>query len=167
MKTPTAKENMAGVTLKQIYKDIDELPLWNYKKIIETKDLIYLLKNDNTKATPDELANIWASIGEQLSEFSGVSDKYQKWLLLHIDYENLQLDYIATGDRSFITQINIKAKQIERMQKQFEGGGEDFDKQIAAVELYFKFHIDEKQTTVKRFFNYINLMKTENGRWNN
>lgn len=152
---------------KQIYKSIDELPLWNYKKIIETKDLKYLLRDENDETNGNEFESTWAAINEQLSGFVGVDDKTQKWLLLHIDLENLQLDYIATKDRSLITQINIKIKQIERMQKQFEGSGDDFDKQIAAVELHFKFHIDEKSTTVKRFFNYINLMKSENGRRKN
>lgn len=164
MKANTTKQSTGKVTSKQIYKNIDELPIYNYKKIIETKDLTHLLKDEKTEVEPAELESIWAAITEQLSEFSGVNDQYQKWLLLHIDLENLQLDYLATNDRALITQINIKIKQIERMAKQFEGSGGDFDKQIAAVELYFKFHIDERSTTVKRFFNYINLMKAGNGR---
>lgn len=164
MKKSTKKQGTEKAISKQIYQDVDELPLFNFKKIIETKDLKYLLKDENTKPTLQELETAWTLINEQVSSISGIADHYQKWLLLHIDLENLQLDLLATRDKSLITEINIKLKQIERMQKQFDQSGGNFDEQIAAVELFFKFHIDEQKTTVKRFFNYLNLMKKSNGR---
>jgi len=159
-KTTKGKSTESNIT-QQIYNSIDDLPLWNFKKISETKDLKYLLKDENANAKPDEFEKAWSRISEELNQVNGVSDQVQKWVLLRSDLERLYIDYILSKDQSIITEINIKKRQLERMEKQFESEGGNFDEQIASVELFFKFHIDEKNTTVKRFFNYIKLMKKQ------
>jgi hypothetical protein len=161
-KTTKGKSTDSNIT-QQIYNSIDELPLWNFKKINETKDLNYLLKNENTKAKPDELEKAWGHVTDELNKIQGVGDQVQKWVLLQSDLERLYIELLVSNNKSLLTEINIKKRQLERLEKQFEGSGGNFDEQIAAVELFFKFHIDERQTTVRRFFNYINLMRKQSG----
>lgn len=150
---------------KQIYSDIEDLPLWNFKKVIDKKDLTFLKKTDESKATDEELTMAWNTINEQVAEITGVGDVQQKFIMLQTDIETLTIDFLVSRDKNLITLIKTKQRELEKMIERQDVNKASFDEQIAAVELAFKFQIDEHKTTVKRFFNYINILtKRENGR---
>ena len=151
-----------STSIKQIFNDIDDLPLWNFKKVIETKDLTFLKKTETARATANELEKAWNQISEQLSEYIGVNDVKQKLIMLQSDIERLRIDYLVTRDKGLITAINVKYKELENMLNRVEGTKQDFEQQIAAVEMAFKFQINEMLTSVKRFFTYVKMLS--NGR---
>jgi hypothetical protein len=147
------------------YNDVDELPLWNFKKVIETKETTFLIKVEGEKAEPDELNKAWGRISEQAAQLSGVSDIQQKFIMLQSDIESLTIDYLVNRDANLVTLIKTKQRELDRMLERFNGGNANFDEQIAAVEVFFKFQIDERKTTVKRFLTYVNIIqKQHNGR---
>lgn len=164
MKQTTENKGERSTSTKQIFNDIDDLPLWNFKKVIETKELTFLQRDENSKATQEELSNAWNQISEQVAAVSGVDDLQQKYIMLQVDIENLTIDYLINRDASLITLIKTKQRELKKLMDRFEGNT-NFDEQIAAVELAFKFQIDDRKTTVKRFFTYVNfLRKQDNGR---
>jgi len=166
MKQTLKDRDGQNLSTKQIYSEIDELPLYNFKKVIDTKDLTFLKKTDESKATDEELTKAWNRISEQVAEVTGVGDVQQKFIMLQTDIETLTIDYLVTRDRNLITLIKTKQRELEKLIERQDVNKGSFDEQIAAVELAFKFQIDEHKTTVKRFFNYINILtkQDKNGR---
>lgn len=67
-------------------------------------------------------------------------------------------------------QLNNKLNRITGLQKdleKYQKDGGSFTDTIAAVEVFIKFQIDEKNTTVKKFVSYLNQMISANERAKN
>ena len=100
--------------LKDVYfNSIDELPVWNWWKIQETGDLIYLRKDGRLEAKRGTV-KMWTEIHDEYLEEYGMTDEFKRNLRLKRDWILKQSKYLVEGDRFASTQADIvQAKMNE------------------------------------------------------
>jgi len=143
------------------YNNIDTLPLYNYKKIIEEGEKRYLLiLNDYTElpnVKENEIQALWEAIQNQLIDTFGISEKYKELLKLENQILRIRLRAAIEEDRNLLTIAEVKEmqlkKNIEAQEKTVS-----IDDMIIAIELRLKISINELTTTVKKFYNYLKIM---------
>ncbi len=136
-----------------MFKSIEELPIWNFNKVIEKNDLRYLLKLDDYYKLPelkDDLNNIWETIIDEFYNEFGISEKYRNTLLQEKDMAMMELEY-ALGNKSLKTIIEIKKRNKKT------DNDDKFEEQVARLEIHFKIPIDVRKMSVQRYYTYIKL----------
>lgn len=142
----------------RIYKDIDELPVYNFLKIIKTNDLryLYILEDYHDLSIDDitGLEDIWGDIQSQIVDVNGVSEDYQEMIQSQKDLLLMKCDIIESGDDSTIPIMRKTEKQlINKMQSKHSQT--DWIDIISQMEIKFKFQFDLKKMSVDRLFKYL------------
>lgn len=144
------------MNLKNDYFDsIENLPLWNWWKIADTDNLIYLYKRDVYEGEDWSLSAEWDGIISEFIDEYGLSNEYQEVLSLKKQWIDKRSEYLLNGmDRflmfeSELIEIDIK----EAMRVKIKGKKEDT---LIMLEEKLKREIDPKKITVKKCFDYIN-----------
>lgn len=150
-----------------IYRDIDELPLYNYSKIIDTNELGYLIVDSSPynlkkldKKELFELSEVWKNINCQIIDYIGISDDMRQVLRIEKDISLLRLQMIETGDRSIDTIINLKELELNQIRPKEK---KSIEESIVLLEIFLKMPINSKNTSVKRYYGYIDYI-LKNGR---
>lgn len=143
------------------YNNIDTLPLYNYKKIIEEGEKRYLLKLPDYTELPNvkenEIQALWEAIQNQLIDTFGISEKYKELLRLENQILRIKLKAAIEEDRSLLTIAEVKEIQLKK-NIQAQEKTISIDDMIIAIELKLKVSIDEQKTTVKKFYKYLQLI---------
>jgi len=127
------------------YNSIDNLPIYNYNKILETGNLtLYGVLNEED----------WEKIEREFFDVIGYGEKYFEILRIKADIVKKKAQYYSSGNdalKPFIQIEEAKLKQISQSE------GNDFDYTVAQLSKFMGFKIDSKTTTVKEFYSYIKL----------
>lgn len=137
------------------FNSIDELPIWNWWKVSETGNFIYLLKeNDyNNEDYSLESYKNWLDLQDEYLEFFGMDSDFQKILRLKKQWIDKKSKYIIDNDRFSLTEAEIiesKIKEITDNNKTLNQ-----DSTIILLEEKLGREIDPKKISVKKFYNYI------------
>lgn len=158
--------------LIRCYDSIETLPVWNWDKIRSTDNLSFLIMTNEIKVNREKpnkfieviLAGKWKRImSEYIDEF-GFSNEFLTMLRLQKQLLILTADYYLTDDRKLITDIELKRKEIELIEKM-----NDKDKlsDLLSVTISLKqlgYPIDEHRTSVKEFYLICKRIEKENKR---
>lgn len=148
----------------ELYSSIDNLPIWNYNKILETGNLRYMAKTDDFskhfRYDKKKAFLNWQKINDQYIDYFGVNDNYQRILELKgemaVNYYDWKVLKIPVA-RSY---YNMAKDELETMQSGAGSGSESQEynvgKQIFYIEREMGFKLEEKNLPVKQFFLYIN-----------
>jgi hypothetical protein len=140
------------------YTSIDELPVYNWFKIQETSDLNYLVKGSETGEVLT-LASIWQNLYREFLDTFGISDALRKSMELKRDIEMLYIEMAMTDDKSLMTEIKIKEwEQQESVKTQTTV---KYNEVKVYVEKWLSFKLDEKTTTVKEYYSYLQVLEKE------
>jgi hypothetical protein len=95
-----------------MYKDIYDLPVKLFHRIIETGnlELLYITKPD--KVDPDLLAKVWDDINDQLIKEFGVSEEFRMIFYKQQDINTLEIKALE-GDESVQFFINVYRQELE------------------------------------------------------
>lgn len=120
-----------------LYKDCNELSIWNYIQIMATKDLKYLIKS-GPSISNEKLASKMEQINKEFSELRGEETMVNKFDLLSYKEElNLQVHYGSIiVDRLYnrLT-LNLIAKQtFDGLIAELENWGFYLDKETPLIE---------------------------------
>lgn len=99
------------------YKSIDTLPIWNYSKIIETDNLIYLIRSDeyDFEFVKTEEEAIWDKISKQYIEATSHRTENKRFSMLNRNILELTIKKDVVENLCFILSIdfeNAKAKEL-------------------------------------------------------
>ena len=144
---------------------IDELPMWNWKHIRETGNLIYLLdkKNYDKDNLLDKLfvytklKDVWNDIFNQWIREFGIDEKYKKRLQKEIKIMIMTCDRWINDDRSMETFIDIKKAELSKGESNAEEV--KFSRQLALINKFTGLKYTEKNVTVKEFYANMELYK--------
>ena len=140
------------------YASIDDLPMYNWKKIHDTNDLKWLFVTKQEVENNELLERRWALIyDEYLNEF-GLSDEYKEILKVKRKIANLQADYIIKGDRVLLNFINIEKNALESLYDTSKKGS-SFRDSLVHLEKMQGIKINTKQITVADYYNYLRSIK--------
>ena len=143
------------------YVSIDDLPMYNWKKIHDTDELKWLFVKKQEVENNELLERRWAAIyDEYLNEF-GLSQEYKEILKVKRKIANLQADYIIKGDRIILNYINIEKNALESLYDSSKGGS-SFRESLVHLEKMQGIKINTKQITVADYYNYLRSIKNNN-----
>jgi hypothetical protein len=140
------------------YSSIDDLPMYNWKKIHDTDDLKWLFTDKVEIENTFELETLWSSIyNEYLSEF-GLSDDYKEISKIKRRIGMLQADYILKEERLILNHINMEKKALESMYDNTTKGS-SFRDSLVHLEKMQGIKINTKTITVADYYNYLRSIK--------
>lgn len=147
----------------KLYKDISDFPIYNWFKCIDTKDYSWCMieRKQCDKAQLNECELAFSDMYSQYLDTFGVSDDLQAILRLQNQITIHKIDYVLTGDATHEVFIDIKEIELAKLMEVKEVKGNSAK---VAIEKYLGFRINEKEVSVKEYYEYINVLKAENGR---
>jgi hypothetical protein len=162
------------------YRSIEELPAWNFSKIMEKRDYRYLLKlpdffdMDEVKLHDSvNLSSVWDKIfDEYIAEF-GLSEDFVKVLNLQRKIAMLKIQMVTKNQWSMRAAIEIENSKLQQLFKSSSGEKSKFEEVLAYIEQFFKISLDTHKVSTKRFYTYLEIMRKQtiknraNGKKNN
>ena len=147
------------------YVGIDELPVWNYDKVITEKDIRYLLRLKNYRKLPiiskkliRSLNDIWDNVPLEIIDAFGFTPEQLTVLYLEKSIQIARLTFVATGDPSIENRITFMSRQLEALEESFTTGErQPLEEKVAYIEMYRKIPLDPYTTTVRQFMTYLKL----------
>lgn len=143
--------------LSKLWIDIEEMPIYNWIKILETSELKWLFilgKGRVVKRTSEH----WLTLQQQYIDEFGLDETYKQRLRLMEQLKNLNIDFVITRDRFLLNLIKICEVDIKILSI---GKAIKFYEMIDHVEKYKGFRIDPKKISVKSW--YYSLKNMSNG----
>lgn len=156
---------MSNTELKhtQLYRSIETLPIWNFKKIQEKKDLRYLYKLDdyeNIQQTSEGLQEIWDDIYFQWLDEFGEPSQAAEFRRTKTMYWLSFWKLVATGDNSIKNELNIYENKLKRIQGENNKIGK-FSKEVEAVERHRNIVLDVFTIPVIKWYRYVEALEQE------
>ena len=140
------------------YSSIDDLPMYNWKKIHDTDELKWLFVNKVDCENTLELESLWGSIYDEYLEEFGLSEEYKEILNVKRKIANLQAEYIIKGNRITLNYINIEKNALESLYEANKKGS-TFRDSLVHLEKMQGIKINTKQITVADYYNYLRSIK--------
>jgi len=140
----------------QHYRAADDLPAYNYFKVIETNDHRWLLKEWQDKEV--DLFELWESITDTIIDEFGVSQQAQEVLRLQKSISLLTAELIINEKKEVLNRIRIKEKQLEQLTKATEEP-QSHNKQARILSNYFKREINLKNISIVDYMYDLELFK--------
>lgn len=148
----------------EFYNSIDDLPIYNFHKIMVSNDLRLLVKNKLSdkqyKRNIDKLGKKWVSLYDEYLDHFGLSKSYLKILELQTKIAKLICQRWEKDDKTLVSIIQIEQSKLNDLNGKKEKSS-TFEEDIAVIEKYRKIGLDAKTTSVKMFYTYIKLMEQD------
>lgn len=152
------------------FESLDDLPIYNFWKIRETGDLVYLFqdwKSDEAEAASKRrvwrsvLVDLWRKMDAEFIENFAMTDEFFNRLLIEKKIINLQLEYMIS--KSSVVRARLKGEQqkLELNYHNEESKPVKLHEFIAGLEKYIGFQIDEKKISTNKVYSYVNQMKEQ------
>ena len=139
---------------KDYFNSIDDLPIWNWWKIAETGNLIWLHKDADYTKTDYSLVSLWNSLQNEYLDTFGITDEFEQILKLKKKWIIKKSDYLLTGERFKLNEISMIETDIQdAMNTKITV---DKDDTIVMLETKLSRELNPKEISVKKYYNYIN-----------
>ncbi len=151
----------------KIYKSIEEMPIYNFHKIMTEKDtdaLKWMLyKPDEFVIKPKEIERVgkqWIKLYDEYLEHFGISKQYEKVMNQEDKITKLIISRWLQDDKSLESIIKIEQQRLNELTGKKKKKS-TFEEDVAIIEKYRGIGIDIKKTSVKMFYTYIKLMEKD------
>jgi hypothetical protein len=136
------------------FNSIDELPIWNWWKIAETGNLIYLHRENDYTKEDYSLVSLWNELQNEYLDVFGITEEFRQMLHLKKKWINAKADYLVTGERFKLTELDIIESDMENVMESKVVVNKDDT--IITLERKLGRELDPKKISVKKYYNYIN-----------
>ena len=145
----------------EFYTELDEISIYNWRKISETSELRWLVKSGELLSTNYEQAIlIYNKLQQDYITLFGTNNDTDYLMILIKRKIVLTADLIITGERALKNQINILQAEIDFLTSQFEKNGSiSLDEQLISMGKFLGYGLKSKETTVTEFKATINLIE--------
>jgi hypothetical protein len=127
------------------------MPLFNWIKCNEGK-IEFTRKSDEGNPQMDVIT--WETIyNDYLKEF-GLSETYKRMLKAMKKKALLELDYVLTGDRFKLTEVEIEQTRLNSM-LQNAGNGMTIEESLIYISKWLGTWLNAKNITVREYFNLL------------
>lgn len=131
------------------YKSINEIPIYNYQRILEGAEF--------TEWGVDSLED-WLLIEEEFFNQIGFGEGYFNNLRSRVKIVQLKAKYYATGNKFLKTLIRNEELKIGKgKEEEGESKGGSFTDLVAGVSKKMGFRVDPKEVSVSEFYSYLKL----------
>lgn len=154
----TLSDGMKGTSfLSKVWESIEDMPIYNWMKILETGDLKWLFKEKGRVSVKAE--DHWLTLQQEYMDEFDLDEGYKQQLRLMEKLKNLNCEFVITRDRSLLNIIKITETDIADLGPKAAIG---FYQILDHVEKYKGFAIDPKTTSVMKW--YYSLKNMSNGK---
>lgn len=134
--------------LGRLWQSIEDMPIYNWIKILETGDLKWLFVKNKGRVSSRSQEH-WMELQQEYLDEFGLDEQYKQRLRLTQKLTNLNLDFVLTGDRFTLNLIKMAEADIEALN---QGESVKFYQVLDHVEKYKGFAIDPKKTSVIKWY---------------
>lgn len=139
-----------------IWNSIEEMPIWNWNKIIESGDLTYMYIDQNIKGFYSKrLMDTWMDLQEQHIREFGIDDLLRIRMKKMTKLIKLNIRYVQTRDRSLLNLIEIAEADLNATETHFDMR---FHKVLDIVSTSKGFRINPKEYTVIEWYHALKNM---------
>lgn len=142
------------------YTSIDDIPVYNWRKINETNDLRWMFPGGKGKTTP-AVATAFEKIRDEFIDTFGISDDYRRLLEIKVSIEIWSVRIALEQDNSHVNFIRRLEVERDEILKRIEGNKNSFFDTKVMVEQFMGFRINEKEISVREFYSYIERLKQQ------
>lgn len=135
----------------EYYKGIDDMPLYNW---IECHNGKMEFTRKTEAGTAEKDIEAWQSIYDDYIRTFGLTDVQKKLFDAMKKRAILELDYVITGDRFKLTEIEIAITRIDSMLSN-KGSGITIEQALIHVSKWLGQWINPRNITVKEYFNLL------------
>jgi hypothetical protein len=141
--------------VKKFYNNIDDMPIYNYFKVVNEHQMKYLEKKGGFFGNPEVALE---TIQRQLVAEFGLSEQFKEQIDLIQEICLLELELEITGDRFIKTLIKLRKNELKALEavKIIT-----LSNTKLMVERWFGFKVDMKKTTVSEWFSYLREINRE------
>ena len=140
------------------YDDIEDFPLYNWRKIQE-QNLFKFVRKDVDSGTVKNDKKFWVKIQDSFLKEFGLTKEYERILELQIEIAELECDLVINDTPFLQNKIRHLNQELEDLRNR--GGESDMDETIHYIESWRKIEINERTTTVRKFFKLLRTYKKE------
>lgn len=145
----------------EVYNSIEELPIYNFKKVIETSSYLYMVKSGTFKKKYiKDVVDAWENCYNEYIQHFGLNSMYKSILTQEEKIAKLKLDRWLKNLKHLNAIIKAEESRLSEMLKP-EKAKKSFEEDIAIIQKYNGVALDPKQTSTKLFFTYVKLMEKE------
>ena len=140
MKRKNSTYNLSEST----YQSIEDMPIWNWNKIMETRDLKYLFLTGEGVVNK-KLGDLWDKLQDEYIKIFGLDEKFLKRLKLLKEKARLNYEFVETKNRFLNTLLSIVDADLKELDS---GVSIEFYELKSHLEKHKGYRIDPKTTTV-------------------
>lgn len=144
------------------WDSIEDMPIKNWFKCIESdKSWVLIDRNSKDIETEEHKLQFEKLYCEFIDTF-GINENLKEIISLQNEILVHKIDLQLTGDKTIKILIKMREIDLEAALKETDGGNNN--KTIVMVEKWLGFGIDENKCSVRRFYEYLEAIKQDNGR---
>lgn len=144
----------------ELFDSIHVMPIFNWWNLHKTNDLKWLMVDHKvplTKRIIKDLYELFDKLNDEFIKEFGFAEEFKEYLEKKREIELLKLEVSFGTDLTAKTFLDIAEKELEKMNKDFEGG--NFSNIKASLEKAMGFQINPKETSVYDYHNYIKFVQ--------
>ena len=134
--------------LSNLWADLEEMPINNWRLILETGDLKYLFKSRKGRVS-NRCIEHWDTLQQEYLDEFGIEESYKQILRLEKKLLNLNLDFVIERNRFLLNMIKITEADIKALKSE---ESVKFYEMLDHVEKYKGFAIDPDKYSVKKWY---------------
>jgi hypothetical protein len=127
---------------------IEEMPIYNWIKILETADLKWIFKESKGRVTK-RLGEHWLTLQQQYIDEFDLDENYKQQLRIMKKLALLNCDFSITRDRALLNDIKMLEIDLESNNQK---KAIKFYEMLDHVEKYKGFAIDPQKTSVMKWY---------------
>jgi hypothetical protein len=138
------------------YTTIEDLPVYNWNKIIEAQKYNYILLNPLQKDyNVNECKNQFAVLYEEFIDTFGINEQLRGIIELQNEITIYKID-IALGSKSLEALLKLTQSKLKKKLEKKESKG---NLTKVYIEKFLGFRLNEKEVTVYEYYNYIKALE--------
>lgn len=140
------------------YESIEDMPIYNWFKV-NNGDLRFMLVKLTTKYDGQKAKEAFDNLYREYIDVFGISESYLKVIELKKNISVLKIEKALTGDR-FLNNF-IRMAEIELNDINAKTNKTNTNEVKVHLEKYLGFRLNEKETSVKEYYTYLNVMAND------
>lgn len=144
------------------YNSLEDIPLWNFKKVLKNGEFRWLLhypEKYSEKINKRPCKEIWSIIYEDYFNNYGFTDIHKKLVKLQIAERKATINYLLSQKGVDETLMEVKRVKLKALTKRIEekATGSEIESKIN-LQKYLGYPIDETKISAKEYFETIKVV---------
>ena len=146
----------------QFYIDLDALPIYNWRKFHEQKDINFL-REVKGESTEEDERKAWYNLNDEYLEKFGNTSERTRYLADKKKLAVLLLEFVETGDMQKSMEADLLQAKLFKNTESINEITTTFIEVMGYVEKYYGFQINERTTSTEKYFTYLHSMRKTAG----